>query len=122
MRRSAARAAETVEVLRRHPAGPVVEVVDLHAGGSADALVSTVPAEAQPDLVGTWAAPLVFEALYDPWPTPWARWSQDEGATLVGGLDLLVHQAALQLTAMTGAAADVEAMRAAGLAALAARA
>ena len=38
-----------------------------------------------------------------------------------GGLDLLVHQAALQCEAFTGGPAPLEAMRAAGEAALAAR-
>ena len=42
-----------------------------------------------------------------------------EGKTFVSGLDLLAHQAALQVTLMTGAEEPpLEAMRAAGLAAL----
>ena len=40
---------------------------------------------------------------------------------LVGGLDLLVHQAALQFELFTGIAAPLEAMRAAGVEALARR-
>jgi shikimate dehydrogenase len=39
---------------------------------------------------------------------------------VVGGLDLLVHQAALQVTLMTGRPAPLAAMRAAGERALAA--
>ncbi len=38
--------------------------------------------------------------------------------TVVGGLDLLVHQAALQFALFTGRAAPLEAMFAAGRAAL----
>ncbi len=59
--------------------------------------------------------------LYDPWPTPLAAAAAAAGRVLVGGLDLLVHQAALQLRAFTGLPAPLEAMRAAGVAALAAR-
>ncbi len=40
---------------------------------------------------------------------------------LVGGLDLLVHQAALQLELFTGLAAPLDAMRESGERALAAR-
>ncbi len=54
--------------------------------------------------------------LYDPWPTPLAR--SAAGRTLVGGLDLLVHQAALQLEIFTGLPAPLEQMRAAGETAL----
>ena len=46
--------------------------------------------------------PVVFEALYDPWPTPLAAAALASGRVLVGGLDLLVHQAALQLELFTG--------------------
>ena len=46
----------------------------------------------------------LFDVLYDPWPTALAAaWSGDGGA-VVGGLDLLVHQAVLQVEQMTGRA------------------
>ena len=63
--------------------------------------------------------PVLFEVLYDPWPTPLAA-AGAEGV-LVGGLDLLVHQAALQFELFTGVAAPLEAMRTAGIDALAQR-
>jgi len=124
--RDPARACETVEVLARHPDAPEVEVLRL--GGptppGADVLVSTVPAVAQ----DAWVLALpagcgaVFEVVYDPWPTPLAVAAATAGVPLVGGLDLLVHQAALQLRLMTGAAeAPLETMRRAGEEALAAR-
>ncbi|SDE10952.1 shikimate dehydrogenase [Streptomyces prasinopilosus] len=64
----------------------------------------------------------LFDVLYDPWPTALAaRWSAYGGA-VVGGLDLLVHQAVLQVEQMTGRSpAPLDAMRRAGERALAAR-
>ena len=59
--------------------------------------------------------------LYEPWPTPLARAATDAGRVLVGGLDLLVHQAVLQVELMTGRPGPLAAMRAAGQAALDAR-
>jgi shikimate dehydrogenase len=72
-------------------------VVNTSPAGAADAWVGVVPAS-----VGT-----LFEVLYDPWPTPLAAaWAARRG-TVVDGLDLLVHQAALQVGLMTGADVDV---------------
>lgn len=99
----------------------------------ADLVISTVPAGVTDGLVG--AAPealrgtgpgplgagqLLFDVLYDPWPTPYAAAALAAGAEVIGGLELLVHQAALQVELMTGRVAPVEAMRSAGLAAIAA--
>ena len=119
--RDPARARTTYEALLRHPSRPVVHVGHLGDAPSGDIVVSTVPAAAQtPDLVSRCAdVPVVFEVLYDPWPTPLA--ASAEGRTLVGGLDLLVHQAAEQFRLFTGEPAPLEAMRAAGEQALAAR-
>lgn len=90
------------------------------AGGpvEADLVCSTVPAAAQePALIDRVAGvPVVFEVVYDPWPTPLAAAAGDR--VLIDGLDLLVHQAALQVRLMTGREAPVERMRAAGRAAL----
>jgi len=87
-------------------------------------VIATTPAGATDALAG--AVPerpaTLFDVLYDPWPTALAaRWSAYGGA-VVGGLDLLVHQAVLQVEQMTGMpAAPLEAMRKAGEHALAAR-
>ena len=48
---------------------------------------------------------MVFDVVYDPWPTPLAAFARSSGRVLVAGLDLLVHQAVLQVELMTGAAA-----------------
>lgn len=116
--RAPERAAETVAALSRHPAAPVVSVGPLTASVEGDLLISTVPAAAQDDdLVARCRdVPVVFEVLYHPWPTPLAASAGDR--VLVGGLDLLVHQAALQFEVFTGLPAPLAAMRAAGEAAL----
>jgi shikimate dehydrogenase len=65
---------------------------------------------------------VVFDVLYDPWPTPLAAAATADGRTLVGGLDLLVWQAVDQLRAMTGRFdVPVAAMRQAGEVGLAER-
>lgn len=121
--RSPARAAETLAAIDRHPARPAVRVGSLATDEAVgDVVVSTVPADAQTsDLVARCAdVPVVFDVLYDPWPTPLAR--STEGRTLVSGLDLLVHQAVLQFEVFTGRPAPLDVMRAAGEAALGGRA
>ena len=125
--RDPARAAETVSVVARHPHAPELDVLRLGADvpPAADVLVSTVPASAQDpwvlDLVARSSA--VFEVLYDPWPTPLASAALASGRPLVTGLDLLVHQAALQVSLMTGVdAAPLDVMRRAGESALTGRA
>ncbi|WP_374983891.1 shikimate dehydrogenase [Streptomyces fradiae] len=88
---------------------------------TAPLVVATTPAGATDELA--WSVPeapgTLFDVLYDPWPTPLAAaWSARGGAVL-GGLDLLVHQAVLQVELMTGRSpAPLAAMRAAGEAAL----
>jgi shikimate dehydrogenase len=123
--RDESRAGETLTALRAHPAGAEVRTGRLDATDPvrADIVVSTVPADAQTHELVTRCAgvPVVFEALYDPWPTPLAAAALASGRVLVHGLDLLVHQAALQFELFTGVAAPLAAMREAGERALAAR-
>lgn len=115
------RARATVETAARHPGRPQVDVRPLGGPPStADVLVSTIPAAAQGNAVLALAERVgaVFDVVYDPWPTPLARESRSHTA-LVSGLDLLVHQAALQVELMTGIApAPLVVMRRAGEAAL----
>jgi shikimate dehydrogenase len=118
------RAAEAVAALGRHPALPVVEVRSLHDDEVVgEVVVSTIPATAQTaDVVARCSdVPVVFEVVYHPWPTPLAQSVLDRaqlggeagGQVLVTGLDLLVHQAALQFEQFTGFPAPLTAMRAA---------
>ncbi|WKN46824.1 shikimate dehydrogenase [Nocardioides sp. Arc9.136] len=121
--RSAERGEDAAAAVRRHPSAPEVVLAPLDEPPTADVVVSTVPADAQtPALVaGCAGVPVVFEVVYDPWPTPLAASVTTAGSAdrvLVSGLDLLVHQAALQVELFTGARASVAGMRAAGEAAL----
>ena len=114
--RDPSRAGETLEAVARHPRAPRVDVRPLDEPGEpGDVLVSTIPAAAQtPALVAlAERAGVVFEVVYDPWPTPLAAAARRHGRPLVSGVDLLVHQAALQVELMTGLPAPVAAMRAA---------
>ncbi|MFE5405122.1 shikimate dehydrogenase [Streptomyces sp. NPDC056580] len=87
-------------------------VIATTPAGATDALAAAVPERPA----------TLFDVLYDPWPTELAaRWSMFGGA-VVSGLDLLVHQAVLQVERMTGRSpAPLEAMRHAGEKALAGR-
>ena len=125
--RSTHRAGETVDALLRHPASitvrtrtidvPVLENAD---GGPCDLVVSTIPADAQTSelIAACTEAPFIFDVLYHPWPTPLAAAALESDRVLVGGLDLLAHQAALQFELYTGREVSVDVLRDAGLAAL----
>jgi shikimate dehydrogenase len=120
--RSSDRAADAAAAVAAHPAAPTVEVDTLADGAiEGDVVVATIPAEAQDGALVARCAdvPVIFEVVYDPWPTPLAAAAGDR--VLVSGLDLLVHQAVLQFELFTGVPAPLAAMRAAGEAELAAR-
>lgn len=124
--RDPARAQETVAVVSAHPAAPEIEVGVLSEIGSvsADLVVSTIPVAAQTSRVvaATASVPAVFEVVYDPSPSPLARAAESSGRALVSGLDLLAHQAALQVQVMTGRSVPVDLLREAGRKELARRA
>jgi shikimate dehydrogenase len=87
--------------------------------GTEPAVLSTLPGGAADDFViPDRREGLLFDAVYAGWPTPLARAAAVAGMTVVGGLDLLVHQAALQFALFTGRDAPLETMFAAGRAAL----
>lgn len=117
------RLAETLEVrLRAVPWERAAEV--LHT----DACVSALALAGSAALAAAWsgeelAVPGVFlEVLYAPDPPPLAALLGERGALLASGLEMLAHQADMQVRAMTGAAnAPVEVMLAAARAEIAAR-
>jgi shikimate dehydrogenase len=124
--RDPSRAEATCAAVARHPGAPATSVVRLADLGrvSADIVVSTVPVGAQsPEvLAAVTDVPVVFDVVYDPWPSPLAAAALSDGRRLVGGLELLLWQAVDQVRAMTGRFdVPVEAMRDAGETALAER-
>lgn len=89
----------------------------------ADVVISTVPAGAADRLQDhPWRAGMtLLDVVYAPWPTPAAAAAVACGATVVGGLAVLLYQAVAQVELMTGRSAPVEVMRAALDAAVRAR-
>jgi shikimate dehydrogenase len=124
--RDPARAAGTVAAVSRHRRPPELTVTRLDdlAPLPADIVVSTVPVRAQTEVLlgAVRDVPVVFDVVYDPWPTPLVAAAEATGRTVVTGFDLLLWQAVDQVRAMTGRFdVPVEAMREAGDAALADR-
>lgn len=116
--RDAGRAAGARELAERLGAG--VRVIGFDAPelagvcGHAGAVVSTVPYAAAAAVAGSVAAaPVVLDALYDPWPTPLAEAVAAAGHTVIGGLQMLLEQAYGQVEQFTGRPAPREAMTAA---------
>jgi shikimate dehydrogenase len=53
---------------------------------------------------------LVYDLVYNPWPTPLLRLAQKVGANILGGLPMLVYQGAASFKLWTGREAPVDAM------------
>jgi shikimate dehydrogenase len=116
LRAAAARLAMSIEVTTL--GAPVL--------GAARLIISALPAGAADlfahDLASSDVAPrVVLDVVYHPWPTPLAKAAGEVGAVVVGGFDLLLHQAALQVELLTGRPAQLEEMRRAGMAELSRR-
>ncbi|GAA0372044.1 shikimate dehydrogenase [Micromonospora gifhornensis] len=80
---------------------------------NADVLISTVPKGAADGLADTVAwrpTTVLFDAIYDPWPTPLAASAAAAGCRIVSGLDLLLAQAIGQFEQFTGVPAPRAAM------------
>ncbi|TDD68374.1 shikimate dehydrogenase [Jiangella aurantiaca] len=123
--RSAARAGSALAVAAAlgHPAEPAPWAV-LPACADAGVTVSTAPSGALDELAPTLVAGIedaagrvLFDVVYDPWPTPVAAAWRAAGGAVASGLDLLAHQAVGQLRLMTGADVPVDLLRSAALAA-----
>lgn len=101
-------------------AGPAGRVGEASEAAEADLVVNATPA----GMSGTPAArvmpavdprllhagQLVVDLVYEPRRTPWLAGAAEHGATTVGGLGMLVHQAAAQIELWTGCPAPVEEM------------
>ncbi|MBE0430364.1 MAG: shikimate dehydrogenase [Dehalococcoidia bacterium] len=53
---------------------------------------------------------LVYDLVYNPWPTPLLKLAQEAGADILGGLPMLVYQGAASFEMWTGRAAPVDIM------------
>jgi shikimate dehydrogenase len=96
---------------------------DPAAAFRADAVVSTVPKGAADELAAAvpWrAGGVLFDAIYDPWPTPIAAAAAAAGLRVASGLDLLLAQALGQFEQFTGVVPAPEAAMREALAAAAA--
>jgi shikimate dehydrogenase len=94
------------------------------AGYRADLLISTLPRGAADPLAADprWSDKgTVLDVVYDPWPSPVAVSAAAFGWRIASGLDMLLHQAARQVSLMTGCTPPVGAMRDALHAAVTAR-
>ncbi|MEV0316065.1 shikimate dehydrogenase [Nonomuraea fuscirosea] len=115
--RDPARAGETAVVAERLGVALAVETFDkLDARTGVDLVVSTLPGGAADVFAGRLArVPALFDVVYSPWPTGAAAAVQAAGGTVIGGFEMLLHQAVRQVRLMTGIAdVPIEAMRAAG--------
>jgi shikimate dehydrogenase len=92
----------------------------LQPGLNAEVLISTLPTAAASEWAGRLiqarghSAGVLLDVNYHPWPTSLASAWMAAGGVAVGGFEMLLHQAAAQVTLMTGLEAPIEAMRAAG--------
>jgi shikimate-5-dehydrogenase len=98
--------------------GMSVQLDDLAVSSAAlgaELVVSTLPGGAADPMATTSWAPgqVVLDVVYAGWPTVLAGGAAASGATVVSGALLLLHQAAAQVSLMTGHEAPVAAMRAA---------
>ena len=124
--RSVRRAGAVTAAASRLGLAPVLEEWGEGIDLTAHVVVSTVPAGAADRLVpeveraAGWLGTLL-DVVYSPWPTLLARAWELAGGRVVGGFEMLLHQAAGQVRLMTGLEPPVEAMRAAGEAELARR-
>ncbi len=112
-------AAESVLAVAAADEGVIVDWE--HAELDADLVISTVPTGVADGLVERVPASpgWLFDVVYDAWPTPLATAWVRSGAAALSGLELLLHQAFAQVTAMTGRPAPQSAMREAAASGLA---
>lgn len=115
--RDPARAAETAAVAERLGVALAVQTFDkLDAALGVELVVSTLPGGAADAHAGRLAGvPALFDVVYAPWPTRAAEAVSAAGGVVIGGFEMLLHQAVRQVELMTGRTdVPVAAMRAAG--------
>jgi shikimate dehydrogenase len=114
----AARRPEAAKAAARLAPGSTVAPLDSVDGGEYEVVLNATPLGMNGEAIpvqapgaGQWAVDLI----YHPAETRFLAAAAHRGARTVGGLGMLVHQAALGFEAMTGHAAPLEAMKAAAL-------
>ena len=115
--RDPSRAGPLIAAAERLGVRPQVDVlsVDLLEEPGVDVVINTTPAGAL-DLalrLDPRQLPVLLDVAYAPWPTPLAAQWLAAGGSVVGGREMLLHQAAEQVRLMTGHSPPLEAMRAA---------
>jgi shikimate dehydrogenase len=96
------RAAALVAVGERHGTEVVVVPLDLAPGlaHEVDAVISTLPNGAAHDIsfaVDDMRSAVLFDVAYDPWPSTLASQWIAAGGDVIPGIDMLVHQALIQV-------------------------
>jgi shikimate dehydrogenase len=116
----AARRAEAAREAASAAAGTAITWDDrADAARAADLVVNATPigmaGDAEPAIPADAlsAAHVVVDLVYEPLETPLLAGARARGARTVGGIGMLVHQAALQVEIWSGQPAPIEAMRAA---------
>jgi shikimate dehydrogenase len=121
--REPSRASAAAQIAEAAGLAVTIHTIDEPLIDKADLLISTVPGE----VIGSRSHELVessravFDVVYDPWPTPLAKAAEQGGVPVTSGLDLLAHQAALQVELMTGSRVSPQLLRRAALAELSTR-
>ncbi len=121
--RDRARAEMAIDVATTAGVAATTRMIDEPLLDRVDLLVSTVPAEGVNGQVHELveAARAVFDVIYDPWPSNLISAAEEAKTPHVTGLDLLAHQAALQVELMTGDPVSPQLLRDAALTELTAR-
>ena len=71
--------------------------------GEVDVVVNTLPADVAAGYAETVVgAPVLLDAIYDPWPTPLASAVGAAGGRVISGLHMLLNQAFAQVEQFTG--------------------
>jgi shikimate-5-dehydrogenase len=116
--RERARAQDLLAAAARLGVAVTLTGFDTPQDDAPEVVISTVPAGAADIYAkriahGDLVPRHLLDVVYHPWPTALAVAAHKVGIPVAGGLDLLLHQAARQVTLMTGKPAPIDAMRSA---------
>ena len=81
---------------------------------TADLIISTVPREVLDDFyqrISFNPGQTVFDIVYDPWPSNLVKQARRNGATIISGKAMLLHQAVMQVKLFTSRTPNLKAMR-----------